>query len=338
MCLHDRPAGIFDRKSLPTRRRLPPTPDQSPEKRRQNAEIRLSGGLHILRGGAGNDELYGYFGNDKLYGDAGNDLLFGGAGTDQAIYKGVSANYQITYNTDGSVNIVDTLGTEGNDHLTGIEQAVFSDRVIDLSSTTTPPPPTDPGDPPPNSEGGHAPSITLPAPTVLGTSAGRELLIGTSGNDVIGGGGGKYDTMQGGLGNDIYIVKNSAAIIKEAAGQGNDTLYSSATFYSSGADIETLYMLGEAKELRGGSGNDQLFGYYGDDTLYGEFGDDLLYGGEGNDTAAYKRDYANYSVVQNGDGSVTVTDNVNADGTDTLTSIELLSFSDQTIDLSVLFG
>jgi Ca2+-binding RTX toxin-like protein len=311
---------------------------------------------NILRGGAGNDELYGYFGNDKLYGDAGNDLLFGGAGTDQAIYKGVSANYQITYNTDGSVNIVDTLGTEGNDHLTGIEQAVFSDRVIDLSSTTTPPPPTDPGDPPPNSEGGHAPSITLPAPTVLGTSAGRELLIGTSGNDVIDGGGGKYDTMQGGLGDDIYIVKNSAAIIKEAAGQGNDTLYSSAAFYSSGADIETLYMLGEAKELRGGSGdnamhgtdgdniirggsgNDQLFGYYGDDTLYGEFGDDLLYGGEGNDTAAYKRDYANYSVVQNGDGSVTVTDNVNADGTDTLTSIELLSFSDQTIDLSVLFG
>jgi Ca2+-binding RTX toxin-like protein len=90
--------------------------------------------------------------------------------------------------------------------------------------------------------------------------------------------------------------------------------------------------------LRGGMGDDKLYGYYGNDTLYGEAGDDLLNGGQGQDTAAYKNPYSNYSIVHHNDGSVIVTDHVRTDGVDTLIGIEFLSFSDQVIDVSILFS
>ena len=335
---------------------------------------------NIIRGGVGNDQLYGYQGNDKLYGEDGDDLLNGGGGADQAVYKGFSYNYGIVFNSDGTVTVTDNNGSDGVDQLVNIEEIVFNDQTIVVPTDpvdppptdpvdppptdpvdpppTDPvdPPPTDPVDPPPTDPDGNAPDATPPAATVMGTANAREILDGTTGDDVIDGGGGKYDVLNGGLGNDTYIVTNNSIIINDGVGEGNDTLYSSATFYAASAEIETLYMFGNAQELRanvgdnvihgtddnniirGGEGNDQLFGYYGDDTLYGEFGDDLLYGGQGQDTAAYKSNYANYSIVQNADGSVTVTDNANFDGVDTLVNIELISFTDATIDLSVLFG
>jgi len=54
-------------------------------------------------------------------------------------------------------------------------------------------------------------------------------------------------------------------------------------------------------------------------------------GGDGNDTAALNGNKADYSIVHNADGSVTVTGH---GATDKLVSIEHIQFNDQTVDLT----
>ncbi len=67
--------------------------------------------------------------------------------------------------------------------------------------------------------------------------------------------------------------------------------------------------------------------------LKGGAGDDQLFGGNGNDTAVFFGAYADYSIINN-DGYVTVKDNrVNQDGTDNLINIEFLQFSDRKVKL-----
>ncbi|WP_334165431.1 calcium-binding protein, partial [Phenylobacterium sp.] len=85
-------------------------------------------------------------------------------------------------------------------------------------------------------------------------------------------------------------------------------------------------------DLQGGAGADTLKGGAGDDTLTGGADADTLVGGAGADTAVFSGARADYAVTLNGDGSITVTDNRQAgDGVDTLTGVEFLKFSDQTI-------
>ncbi|MER2264446.1 DUF4214 domain-containing protein, partial [Methylobacterium oxalidis] len=79
--------------------------------------------------------------------------------------------------------------------------------------------------------------------------------------------------------------------------------------------------------LNGNGGDDVLSGAGGSDTLTGGTGNDQLNGGTGTDTAVYGS-FLNYDIVRNtANGSITVTDTLGADGTDTLTSIETLRFN-----------
>ena len=75
----------------------------------------------------------------------------------------------------------------------------------------------------------------------------------------------------------------------------------------------------------------------GGDTLIGGAGDDTLDGKGGIDTAAYSGALADYLISTTGSGVTTVQDlrSGSPDGTDTLTNIERLQFSDQTITLVV---
>lgn len=79
----------------------------------------------------------------------------------------------------------------------------------------------------------------------------------------------------------------------------------------------------------GGTANDTLTGNDVANILTGGRGNDTIDGGDGNDIAVFSGAYANYTVVATGSGSYTITDNVGNDGTDTLSSIELLRFSDR---------
>jgi hypothetical protein len=77
-----------------------------------------------------------------------------------------------------------------------------------------------------------------------------------------------------------------------------------------------------------------LKGAGGDDYLFGGGGNDFIDGGSGSDSAHYAGSILNFSVSHSAT-SWTVADHTLIEGTDTLTNVETLVFSDKTIDLSV---
>lgn len=87
--------------------------------------------------------------------------------------------------------------------------------------------------------------------------------------------------------------------------------------------------------LAGGSGADTLDGGADADRLQGGTGDDLLLGGEGHDRAIFAGNRADFAIVWNDDGSLTVTDRNRSDGdqgSDRLEGIETLVFGDGKLD------
>eukprot|EP00439_Symbiodinium_sp_Y106_P090069 s1_g2605.t1 len=95
-----------------------------------------------IQGGAGNDTLDGAGGRDYLHGAAGNDSLIGGAGdNDRAVYYGNAEDYSIS-EAGGVWTITDNNaadGDEGTDTLTGVEEAYFNGRIIELDGTNNVP-------------------------------------------------------------------------------------------------------------------------------------------------------------------------------------------------------
>jgi hypothetical protein len=86
----------------------------------------------IINGGDAGESITGAAGNDTIAGGAGDDAIDAGSGADVAVFTGAFADYTITENEDGSF---DVSGTDGTDHLTGVETARFSDRDFRLNHT-----------------------------------------------------------------------------------------------------------------------------------------------------------------------------------------------------------
>ena len=99
--------------------------------------------------------------------------------------------------------------------------------------------------------------------------------------------------MQGGAGNDSYVVDSAGDLVSEAASAGIDTVLSSVA-YTLGTNIENLTLTGAAaingtgntlaNILVGNDGNNILSGGAGDDCIQGGAGNDILDGGAGNDS------------------------------------------------------
>ena len=96
------------------------------------------------------------------------------------------------------------------------------------------------------------------------------------------------------------------------------------------------------------SRNDVFAGFAGSDTMSGGGGNDVLTGGSGNDSidggtgideAVYSGNRASYTVAETATG-LTVADNTGAEGTDTLTNIERVRYSDGSVafDTSAVSG
>jgi Ca2+-binding RTX toxin-like protein len=81
--------------------------------------------------------------------------------------------------------------------------------------------------------------------------------------------------------------------------------------------------------VHGGAGADTLTGGAGNDVFEGGAGNDTIDGGAGTDTAAYSGAVSAYAVTHSG-AVITVS---GPDGTDTLTNVEKLQFTDATITL-----
>ena len=115
-------------------------------------------------------------------------------------------------------------------------------------------------------------------------------------------------------------------------------------FSTHAGNIATLYtVLGneqvwgrdKSETLVGTSQAEFIRGYGGSDAISGKGGNDSIDGGTGADTAIYSGKITDYFIKYNRAlGTATITDHrANADGTDSLKSIEKLQFADKTFDL-----
>ena len=150
----------------------------------------------------------------------------------------------------------------------------------------------------------------------------NDTLYGGAGDDILKGGSGA-DSMYGGTGNDTHYVDNAGDRVFEAAGEGNDLVYSSASWtMAAGQEIETLCANGNASNggvaFFGNEFDNSLIGGIGNDFLNGGAGNDVLNGGAGNDTlmGSLGRDTFAFSSALGATNIDTVNDFVN--GTDTL--------------------
>jgi len=127
--------------------------------------------------------------------------------------------------------------------------------------------------------------------------------------------------------------------------------YSSALeHYKAVGQSENLQTFAKGTKVHGYSGNDTIvlregdevgFGYAGKDTFEGGAGNDIIDGGAGVDTAIYKDASSSYTLTSNDNGTVSIvhsspSEGFTNEGSDTLTSIEKMQFSDQTLSKTSL--
>jgi Ca2+-binding RTX toxin-like protein len=237
---------------------------------------------NVITGGTGNDTLNGGAGNDTLMGGLGNDLLIGGAGNDAMVGGAGNDGYIV----DSAFDLVTESAGEGEDSVqTSLNSYTLGANVEHLLFTGTG-----------NFTGNGNASNNVMTGGVgndsLNGGAGNDTLLGGAGNDILNGGAGN-DAMIGGVGNDGYIVDSAFDLVVESAGEGADSVQTSLTSYTLGANVEHLLYTGAGNftgngnasnnVMTGGVGNDNLNGGGGNDTLLGGLGNDILTGGTGND-------------------------------------------------------
>ena len=253
-------------------------------------------GNDALLGGAGHDMLNGWAGNDLLYGGAGDDTLDGGAGDDTLDGGAGIDDWAFYANASSAVTVNLSLNQatgDGSDKLVGIEHirgSRFSDQLT--------------GD------------------------AADNFLQGGQGDD----------RLDGGAGFDWADYRNAAGSVTvdlstgQATGaDGIDQLIGIEAIRGSEFS-DSLTGNGSANKLDGGAGNDTLAGGAGNDTIVASAGSDQIDGGLGKDEVVFSGRFAGYGITNQGNGSWVVKDtdlSDGDDGTDTLSGIEVLRFSDQ---------
>ncbi|HEX5361985.1 MAG TPA: calcium-binding protein, partial [Fluviicoccus sp.] len=195
-------------------------------------------------------------GNDTLDGGVGADTMYGGIGDD------------VYYVDNAGDKVTDTSGT---------------DTVYSSISYTLPTP----------AEIENL--VLIGGANISGTGNSlNNMITGNSGKNTLDGAAGS-DTMTGGDNDDVYYVDVSTDVVKELAGEGVDTVYTSvaAYNYTLGNDVENLVFnssavvagTGNALDniITGNTGNDNISGLDGNDILDGGSGADTLSGGNGAD-------------------------------------------------------
>jgi len=245
---------------------------------------------NLIIGNSGNDTLYGNDGDDTLVGGAGADQLVGGNGTDTASYQNAAAAISLNFKTgphtgDASGDTFTTIeifkGSNFNDtFVSGASAHNFDGNggsdTVDYSTSTAVSVNLTTG----TGAGGDAAGDTYTSiEKVIGSAYTDTLSSATSG-----------DTLAGGTGNDIYVVRASGITVTEASGEGTDEIQTSLASFSiaSIANVENLSYTGSGNFVGTGStGNNVITGGGGNDTLIGGDGADQLIGGSGTDAADY---------------------------------------------------
>ena len=203
---------------------------------------------------------------NTLNGGTGVDTLVGGAGNDAYIVDGIDD--VVTEGLGGGTDTVTFNGTSGT-YLLGANIENLTLGVVSGASYAL------------NATGNNLANL------ITGNAASNILDGGVNTTGV--------DTLVGGAGNDIYMIRNVGDVITEAANAGTDTVHYFGTgTYTLAANVENLVIEGSGNVngtgsavdnvMTGNSGVNVLNGAAGNDTLDGNGGGDSLIGGAGDDT------------------------------------------------------
>jgi Ca2+-binding RTX toxin-like protein len=224
------------------------------------------------------------FGN-TIVGNAADNRIDGGAGADTMWGYGGNDIYFV----DNSGDRVQELAGGGND--TVIAKASFAlsagsevETLRTMGSAST-----------------YAVDLT-------GNEFGNTIVGNAADNRIDGGAG--ADTMWGYGGNDTYFVDNSADVVVDLAGGGNDTVIAKASFaLSAGSEIEMLRTMGSASTYAvdltgnefdntvvGNAAANTIHGGAGNDSIWGYGGNDVLFGDQGNDTFVFGADFGKDTI------------------------------------------
>ncbi len=210
----------------------------------------------------GNDLDNVLTGNDadnKLVDTLGRDTLIGGLGNDIYVVDN-DLDYEIIENANEGI---DTLQFQSShtivDEVANVEQyGLAGSDNINLTGNES-------------------------ANALVG-GQGDNTLYGLGGDDSLTSLAG-LDTLVGGVGNDLYVLKNSAASIVEAAGEGDDTIASAVSYtLTAGVEVETIQLTGSLKiNATGNELDNTLIGNRARNILTDNEGNNILIGGEGSD-------------------------------------------------------
>ena len=150
------------------------------------------------------------------------------------------------------------------------------------------------------------------------------------------------DASELGQGGTIYLTPgywgytgiNKAATIT-STGQITVNFGSVIENLTGSAYADNLFGTDTNNSISGGAGKDSINGLGGNDVLVGEQGDDQIIGGLGIDTAQFSGTFASYSIAASKSLSTVTDKRLNSDGSDSLSSVERLKFSDKSIAIDL---
>ena len=261
-------------------------------------------GQDIMAGSNQNDVLFGYNGNDTIQGGGGNDTIDGGDGADTAVFSGLRSQYSIS-GGGSQVVVSDLRGSDGTDTLLNFEFLKFSDQTISTNLSPTYALAASSGS---VNEGSTA-TFTLSTTNVSAGTQVAYTLSGVSAADVQG--GALTGTATVGSNGQATI---SVALLADSLTEGAETL----TITAGGKTASTTVI-----DTSTGSSTVQT-GTSGNDTFRIISGSNNVDGGAGSDTVQYQTARSAASLTLN-NGTITVS---KASGTDTLTSVERIDFTD----------
>ena len=242
-------------------------------------------------------------------------------------------NYSYTQNADGSVTVADLRAgaPDGTDTDINIQNFQFGDGLVltqaQLAFSVVM------GTPGNDVLTGSA--IANSGQIILGLAGNDTLTAGIGGNTILDGADGNdtlrdagaaaaaslVDTMSGGAGDDTYVVTRANDVIIEQTNAGTDTVRTNLRNYVLPNNVENLVYTGSAGITATGNALNNTFS--------GFDGTSILNGGDGTDTALFTGQFAQYTVIANPDGSVSLTDTRagSPDGTTTFSNFELFQFN-----------
>jgi Ca2+-binding RTX toxin-like protein len=298
-----------------------------------------------LTGNAASNTLTGNDANNVIDGSAGADLLDGGLGVD--IMKGGEGNDIFVVDNAGDVSIETFSASQGGgiDLVKASVSYILGDNIDNLTLTGI------------DDIDGTGNDLNN---TITGNDGANQLY-----------GAGSIDLLKGGKGNDVYIIdlvkigdgESATVIIQDSVienlNEGTDTLaldgdindLVNATTLTLESNIENLdaSATGTTEINLTGNSLDNILtgneaantitsGGYGNDTFVGNGGNDFLFGSSsGSNTAIYAGNQVGYQFSITANGLLIVQDIDATDGnegTDTLSNIQTLKFSDGDIQAS----